>query len=472
MSFEILHISDVHFANEPTSQMAFRDKIIKEIQEKKLGADCLVISGDLFHRGALEQHAAQASMDFISKLKTSLKKQIAFGGQMKWVEPIILACPGNHDLNRDASRRKNGAYNGFIKRADIVSKAGEILKNTDGEYHIDSNEAVVLYQESFDAFQQFSEDIGSKTFCTPNNPKAEGYEVQQKVLQLPENQCAIQLVFLNTALFAGQTVYYDGFRARKNNLEQEYRQLVEGGNTVKAAQIFLKISKLQESYEKCGGIVIDEEENTKLGLSVDGNAHLGNIESQYGNPCKNTICTIFIGHHGVEFLSAETRKALEAAMKRCKSGIYLCGHAHEVRYTEHQLAGVTDPRRIEQIQAGVMFADNEGYAQYGFNHIKIDVDEAETMLNVFSHYLVKTPFGDCLWGDAKIVSHRMNGCSVESREDSLTGELKFDPVPEKNAVDPEMELNIPDELQGKQKKAIEKSRSKLLQEAIDFSSKK
>ena len=373
MPFSFLHISDIHFDTESTSSWISRNEILREIQDENLKADCIVISGDLFNRGSLSKSRISDYHSFLDQLPG---------------HDIILVVPGNHDLDRSAQLHEEGSYNVFLTRKNIVFKAGEKSKIFGNEYELDDQEKKVVYGKSFYAFQSFSKDMHFKSFCDPNAlDDAHNYEIQVVDLQINENpNLTARFVLLNTAVFAGQSVRGTEFQIRQNQLKKDQQAALAEYDSVRAAEIFLDMTRKQQRYENDGELIIDEEIESRWGrisLSKEGNWILSNIQSG------GAAITFFVGHHGVEYLSKETQEALKTAMKACHSSIYLCGHAHQSRFSRFPIQQNSIPRDIEQAQAGVMFKDRLEFAQYGFNHISFDLENNQLIGKVTSFFIIK-----------------------------------------------------------------------------------
>lgn len=383
MTFSFLHISDIHFGDESTSSREFKKNIVKKINDEHLGADCLVISGDLFNRGSLDRLELEAYGNFL--------------GQLPGRECTIVV-PGNHDLDRSAQQKKDGSFNVFTSRRNIVLNKGNIVMEANGEFELLDNEKPILYEMAFRAFHSFSREMNFRSFCTENPALSiDNYEVQ--VVDLPfgdEGTYKVRFVLLNTALIAGQSVRGNDFRNRQRKLEEMYQRALHDGDLVNATEINSKIAKLQRRFEDDGELIIDEEiasESGRLSLSRNGNQRLSSIQSD------GAVLTIFVGHHGFQYLAQETQEALKTAMKSCGSGIYLCGHAHQARYRRFILQQNSYPRDVEQIQAGVMFKDETNFAQYGFNSASFFVDLEESILRgtISSYFLVKSASQELRW---------------------------------------------------------------------------
>lgn len=398
MPFHFLHISDIHFDTESTSSWVSRNEIVKEIRDENLGADCIVISGDLFNRGSLDKNRMSDYRFFLNQLPG---------------HETVLVVPGNHDLDRSAQLREGGSYNVFLTRRDIVLNAGNKLKATGNEYELNDQEKEILYKKSFYGFHSFSQEMHFKTFCQPDALNdAHNYEVQVVELPINDNQnLKIKFVLLNTAIFAGQAIRGAEFRRRQQRLKKEQQAALDEYDSVKAAEIFLDMSRKQQQYENYGELIIDEEiesGNGRIGLSKEGNRILSNVNSG------DSVITFFVGHHGVQYLSKETQEALKIAMKACHSGIYLCGHAHQARFSRFCIQQNAFPRDIEQVQAGVMFKDQSEFAQYGFNYISIDVENDRVIGKVTSFFIIKLASDIPHWFKEDVVEFNIPFASSES----------------------------------------------------------
>lgn len=399
MAFQVLHISDVHLQSDMSVDWIDKDKILMKVrQDERIQADCIIISGDLFNKGSLSKEASEEYKNFIEDLKKATAKKMNIAGREQEIKPIVLVVPGNHDLDRLARTKKDGSYNEFFKRSDFVRDAAEAMSE-DRLFQIHDNQAEVLYQCAFNAFLFFAKKIGSKTFCEPDAALNYGkYEVQiQKVPFQQENEDAkkVRFVLLNTALFAGQSLSYIQFKDRKTKLKNEYKKKVNEGKEVEASKLALQIAQEQATYEKYGSFIVDEENfstgNGRMGLSATGITTLRKMSEDSAD--RSVVCTIFVGHHGLEFLSKGTFKAISEVMARFHlntegDGVYLCGHAHRLQHSKYDTPENCELERIHQVQAGVLFGGDDGFAEYGFNYITIDYDDStnETKITAEAYF--------------------------------------------------------------------------------------
>lgn len=417
--FRALHISDLHFSDEPRSFSDFREEIKKNLIDNHIeSADCLIISGDIFSKGTLGKNSDEVERKFEEFIEELPGKD------------YIIVVPGNHDLDRLAQKRSK-SYNQYISRRKIVNSfAAEILKKDGREFQPSPDECEVLYREAFGEFCSFSKKHNFKSFnqdCTdcPLTPeKFELQVVEYKRFDAP----FVRFVLLNTALIAGQTIELTEYQEKQKKLSKEYQSLL-GDDPAKAAEKLVEIYAHQRSFEKHGELIVDGElKGTPLhGEQKDTWAHsdTGHITSVYGRmslskgghdvltnlgkgesetllklgATNKKIPTFFVGHHGYQFLSHETQRILIKTMDSLNSRLYLCGHAHQVKserfhITNNSIYG----REARQFQAGAIFKDKKGYAQFGFNLIEISESFHCT---VKTYFLIKTPFGDMVCYEEK-----------------------------------------------------------------------
>lgn len=413
MSFSFIHISDIHFDAGTVSSDFFRDNNIKnKIREASLQTDCLIISGDLFNRGKLDKGQLKKCGDFL-------------GGLPK--HGLTVVVPGNHDVNRMACKKIEDSYNVFRTRKELaIEKGNEAVENS--QFSLTKDDKEVLYKNAFDPFFKFSQAMGFNGFCDydENESQLEPETYEVKIVKPIEtcDQYPIQFVLLNTALIAGQTIGGQKYRERKLAWEKKANEAEANGEYVKAAKYRLEFAKLQERYENEGELTVDEEdcedgEKGRISLSEAGLKKLSEIEAEDG------MITIFVGHHGYQFLSAETKKALKQAMKNCKSGIYLCGHAHQAKYERFKIEDNSTPRDIEQIQAGIMYYDEGEYPQYGFNHGNLYIENDVPTCKITAYFLVKSASGTLQWM-SETVTTRLYGIKRPTQPDNNTQEENVD----------------------------------------------
>lgn len=384
MPFSFLHISDLHFDKELSSDETFRKKIKDIIKQEDLKADCLIISGDLFNRGRLEQEEVKKIKKFLEDIPGRAH---------------TIVVPGNHDLDRSAQKAKEGSYNVFLTRRKLVLEKGDLAAT--GQFEIEEDEREILYKGAYGAFFAFSSLMGFESYNENSILKDADYEVQMHdTVNVGDFPCNIIFVLLNTSLIAGQAIRGKDFREKRNSLKDEIKKKKAVNDVIGVAKKQVELAELQERYVDDGELIIDEDpvEQTggRLSLSVTGLGVLNNTENNIKST--GTELVIFVGHHGYQFLSLETKMALQHAMEYYKSGIYLCGHAHRAQHSFFLIGNNTTPRGIDQIQAGVMFKDEGGYTQYGFNHGVFVVNDSNKIeCKVTSYYLIKSASDKLLW---------------------------------------------------------------------------
>lgn len=385
--FRFLHISDIHFCSgrEPSIAAWLDREALKEKLCKHNDIDCLVISGDIFHQGSLLPNE-------MNDLQAYLK------GIPGYNNTIIV--PGNHDLDRMV-RKEDKGYNRFTYRSDIVTSKS-------GNFSLNASEKDILYNYSFSAHKKAVTALNANHRIESLYPKPyKGNNVQEvSIISLPIRNTSykVDLVLLNTSLIAGQCIRGQGFKEKKKELRQEVGRLEQNGEYLKCAQKELELAFLQEQFEKTGTLDIDEEQIDgcgRLGLTKDGNQALAAI------PCNDdyTAFTLFVGHHGHQFLSSDTCQALKRAMIRRKSELYLCGHAHAVHYDDSLMLGnIGYPDRMRQCQAGIMYRDTWNNAQYGYYYGEIEIeDDGKKHLKIDAHYCVRSPAQITVWHIQNVV---------------------------------------------------------------------
>ncbi len=389
MPFSFLHISDLHFDTESVGYGLFREQIKTLIADKDIHADCLIISGDLFNRGKLIQDEVERYKQYLKSIPGS---------------QYTLVVPGNHDLDRSAQMKKTGSFNTYCTRKDIVLKKGKEASiqreaSTQGEFSLNTEERVLLYKGAYEDFFLFSQQMKFQSF---NQEPPEQNQVLYEVQQVPymgknDLQCSIKFVLINTGLIAGQTIRGKDYRDRQMSLKDKLEKATANGDHVEAAKIQIELAKQQQRFEDDGELVIDEEDYSeegggRLSLSKEGLRELSRIKAT------DTELTIFVGHHGYQYLSKGTKEALKTAMQNCKSGIYLCGHSHQAKYKRFKIGENTTPADIRQIQAGVMFKNFGNYTQYGFDHGVIKKkDDNSLECYITSYFLVRSASGEQHW---------------------------------------------------------------------------
>ena len=391
IQFSFLHISDLHFHTESVDANVFRRKVKEKIIEIGIDPDFLIISGDVFHQGTLSETTFSDIQRYIEGLP----------GTQRYV------APGNHDLDRLAREPIKNSYNKYQTRRKIIMDKSKYLPTGTGEFSLSNDEKEILYRGAFDGFHSFLQKIPVIPFASNEQALcASNYEVSIQYAQIKNSPYYVRLVLLNTALIAGQSIRGQEYRCKLADLRKESQTALDSGDYVKAAEIQLKLAKMQKLFEDHGEVIIDEEMQSaekcgRMSLSTEGLSILSNIadyDPQKGNNIE-VLTTLFVGHHGYDYLSSATQKALGLAMTECQSGTYLCGHAHQPRYKKYDLNPNSAPEVIKQFQAGGLFRDDAGYAQCSFNYGQFTYysNLAKVEGKVYSYFMLNLPSGESEW---------------------------------------------------------------------------
>ena len=391
MQFSFLHISDLHFHTESIDASVFRKKIKDKIDGIRIDPDFVIISGDIFHQGTLSATTFSDIQRYIERLP----------GTQRYV------APGNHDLDRLARAPIENSYNEYQTRQKIIMDKSKYLPTATGEFSLSEAEKEVLYRGAFGGFHSLLKKIPVVPFASNEQALyASNYEVSIQYAQIKNSPYYVRLVLLNTALIAGQSIRGQEYRCKLADLRKESQTAVDSGDYVKAAEIQLKLAKIQKLFEDHGEVIIDEEMQSaekcgRMSLSNEGLSILSNIADYDPQKGSNIVVltTLFVGHHGYDYLSSATQKALGLAMTECQSGIYLCGHAHQPRYKKFDLHPNSAPEVIKQFQAGGLFRDDTGYAQCSFNYGQFTYcpNLAKVEGNICSYFMLNLPSGESEW---------------------------------------------------------------------------
>ena len=188
-TFTWLHLSDLHLTckndgkdwtvksiNQDVVIRSLLDAIEKELIKKQQKPNLIFITGDLVHGGKAEEY--QVAKEFCDQLLkiTELPKQ------------RLLIVPGNHDVNRDEIKPLHTKNWYQFENQDDVS---EVLSDDDVSHILlrKLNNFYKFHNEFFDSEGSFKEHF-----------------IVAKPIEIPELNIKINLLGLNSALFAG----YDG----------------------------------------------------------------------------------------------------------------------------------------------------------------------------------------------------------------------------------------------------------------------
>lgn len=185
-----LHLSDLHSTSreskgpvEAFNQNVVTHSMVEMIRETRFEVDFVIITGDIARMGKPEEYAVCEV--FCSQLLSALKLE----------KDRLFLVPGNHDVDRRviAPRHKKRLYQ-FDDQEEIT----QILTDPDD---------FPILMRKFEAFNAFSGKVmGKRRF------NDEAYWSAEKLnLQKTNGECGVNLVGLNSWLFAG----YDGDEERK-----------------------------------------------------------------------------------------------------------------------------------------------------------------------------------------------------------------------------------------------------------------
>ncbi|WP_019867460.1 metallophosphoesterase [Methylovulum miyakonense] len=181
-----LHLSDLHLTALPkakdwTVQSINQDIVIRSLLDainkllikKGIQPDLIFITGDLAYSGKPDEY--QVAEEFCNQLLTitGLSKQQLF------------IVPGNHDVDRE---KINKLLHGSLCIFETSDKIGEILSNQETQH---------ILLRKLEAFYQFSKDY-LELDC-----QLEQHYLFAKPIEIPNKSFTINLLGLNSALFAG-----------------------------------------------------------------------------------------------------------------------------------------------------------------------------------------------------------------------------------------------------------------------------
>ena len=119
------HFSDVHWKAGPSEERTrYLDTFFEHLERKTLEAHgvphFIAITGDLSYSGKTAEYEA-FRLHFIDRLTALLRRSDSS-------EPPIFIVPGNHDVDRDATRR---IHPELVKGITTVSQLDELFQNDD-----------------------------------------------------------------------------------------------------------------------------------------------------------------------------------------------------------------------------------------------------------------------------------------------------------------------------------------------------
>ena len=236
-TFRWLHISDIHHmvsADQKNMQQIFLQKLKDIFRKKENRIDCIVITGDFFQQGKCEN----------DKLRTFLKVlyETCKEGN-NWAESWesgnmfhrIFFCPGNHDLNRNASLNSEESEK-WKTRTNVLNAQAE--QSPDKMQHSDTDAYKILTEQSFWLFDR----IISSTIGYPDPDSL--YKYEYNIFSGSRNHInPVIFVGLNTALYAGQTRDRNTIKSelaeRRRAFEDADRELRYSGQNIFLLKIHL-----------------------------------------------------------------------------------------------------------------------------------------------------------------------------------------------------------------------------------------
>ncbi len=133
-----LHLSDIHFHCDKFSTEQLREQLINKIKELNLKLDFIIITGDFFYKNNSGKNTIPDTVKFIKELAKS-----------SGVAPQnVFLCQGNHDLDRNNSKR-----NKTIE--DILSKK---------EYELEKSDYDELIEVGNDSFRSLFRTIKAQEY--------------------------------------------------------------------------------------------------------------------------------------------------------------------------------------------------------------------------------------------------------------------------------------------------------------------
>lgn len=333
-----VQISDVHImANDGSITDRLREKVIEQIS-KIDGIDCVVITGDFFEKGKAN---ATCLKKFLDKIRLEVSENIIF-------------CPGNHDVNRNATLYDVDNSNLLIRDEIVQKLRGEertepFLKKDDMRIY------ELLTEKSFSYFYQTMD----KMLCRSISPRNYEYEI----FSLPnsENNNIIFLA-LNTELFSGQRQPQKDLRdVMEREGEKIQKALLSGDTDLLGASTekYIKASKELQN-------TIPTDDN----LGFISESSIAEIKNKI--KCYKENCTVVVlGHRPITLMPENVQLAFSMLMEDIGAKIYLCGHVHKVKVGAHEVVGKSEeigvnPYQFYQISVGGTFSDKSHYNMCSF----------------------------------------------------------------------------------------------------------
>lgn len=334
-----VQISDVHImANDDSINNRLREKVIGKISRIN-GIDCVVITGDFFDKGKAN---ATWLKSFLHQIRMEVSENIIF-------------CPGNHDVNRNATLYDTDNSKILIRDEIVQNHRGS--KRTESSLKKDDLRIYeLLTEKSFSYFYQ----IMDKILCRPDSIRNYEYEF----FSLPNRKEDKNILFLalNTELFSGQRRPQKEIRNIMELEGEKIQKALLSGDTDLLSTSVNKYIKVSRDLQYA--IPIDDN----LGfISEESVAEIKNIISRY----KDNSMVIVLGHRPITLMPKNVQLLFSMLMEDIGSKIYLCGHVHKVKFGVQEVIETAEenclnPYQFYQISVGGTFSDKSHYNMCSF----------------------------------------------------------------------------------------------------------
>lgn len=275
--FRFGHFSDIHFRYTNYDTDTLRNSLINKLHELR-PLNAIFITGDIFYQGDTDPNAEIKVKEYI--------EQMAQASQCD-MENVFI-CAGNHDLKRSKAR------------ANTLKNIIDDYKDTNGTLTT-KDYSPLIYDMICEPFNQICERITGAS-CTGRI---------HRFIPLTD----INLIMLNTAVFAGQT----------------YPNQPNADGKLEDTNLFICDDKFRE---------------------------LENSIKDFTSDNKPVIC---IGHHSPECFEKKEKDRLTDFLERVHCDLYLCGHIHTI-----STKVIENTTETYQISCGGPFKDQGNYNQPSF----------------------------------------------------------------------------------------------------------
>ena len=384
--FRWLHVSDLHIASKddgfwnyvfdgnPRSHDQNEKKGMRGILSEKGGVDCIVATGDYFHKGQLNLENKRIVQAIIDKIYDACKT-VSNWKDTKTKERLCF-CPGNHDLDRMAWCADDN--NHPLNRLDCIKAVAEKrLANLD----IDDNKSKqIIVLQSFKCFyeaMQLSDRTDVKIFGDGQiiciSPSARSSNFEPKVV----------FIGLNTALLAGQQEKSDS----DHNLHLRAEDCINGIASKLGERDYVGA---KESF-KAAYDAFEEANNDKINdygkMCLPDKESMEQLEKFFSElkSLNMTVIPILFGHHSSVFFNSKAKNELFSLIQKYHIPIYLCGHSHQLSdmpIVSNSFSRLFNPDCLE-VTVGGLFYDIEKYNQISFSVGTIEWDKSTGLGKVF-----------------------------------------------------------------------------------------